>query len=113
MAFGLRWVAPILPCFFRLYPEMAIDLHLSDAVVDLVGEGLDAALRIAVLPDSSLVARKLCPVGRFIVASPAYLAAHGHPNHPRELDGHHSSVTPTVPARTFGASATRQGTRRP
>jgi DNA-binding transcriptional LysR family regulator len=89
MAFGLRWVAPILPCFFRLYPEMAIDLHLSDAVVDLGGEGFDAALRIAVLPDSSLVARKLCPVGRFIVASPAYLAAHGHPNHPRELDGHH------------------------
>jgi DNA-binding transcriptional LysR family regulator len=89
MSFGLRWVAPILPSFFRLYPEVTIDLHLSDALVDLVGDGFDAALRIAVLPDSSLVARKLCPVAPFIVASPAYLAEHGRPTHPRELDGHH------------------------
>jgi DNA-binding transcriptional LysR family regulator len=89
MSFGLRWVAPILPAFFELYPEVAIDLHLSDAVVDLVGDGFDAALRIAVLPDSSLVARKLCPVSPFIVASPAYLASHGRPAHPRELGGHH------------------------
>jgi DNA-binding transcriptional LysR family regulator len=89
MSFGLRWVAPILPAFFRLYPEVSIDLHLSDAVVDLVGDGFDAALRIAVLPDSSLVARKLCPVAPFIVASPAYFAHHGRPTHPRELDGHH------------------------
>jgi DNA-binding transcriptional LysR family regulator len=88
MSFGLRWVAPILPAFFELYPEVAIDLHLSDAVVDLVGDGFDAALRIAVLPDSSLVARKLCPVAPFIVTSPAYLASHGRPAHPRELDGH-------------------------
>jgi DNA-binding transcriptional LysR family regulator len=89
MSFGLRWVAPILPSFFRLYPEVTIDLHLSDALVDLVGDGFDAALRIAVLPDSSLVARKLSPVAPFIVASPAYLAEHGRPTHPRELDGHH------------------------
>jgi DNA-binding transcriptional LysR family regulator len=51
MSFGLRWVAPILPSFFRLYPEVAIDLHLSDAAVDLIGDGFDAALRIAVLPE--------------------------------------------------------------
>lgn len=89
MSFGLRWVAPILPAFFRLYPEVAVDLHLSDAVVDLVGDGFDAALRIAVLPDSSLVAKKLCPVAPVIVASPAYLAEHGRPTHPRDLHGHH------------------------
>lgn len=52
-------------------------------------DGFNAALRIAVLPDSSLVARKLCPVAPFIVASPAYLAEHGRPTYPRELDGHH------------------------
>ena len=89
MSFGLRWVAPILPSFFRLCPEVTIDLHLSDAVVDLIGDGFDAALRIAVLPDSSLVARKLCPIARFIVASPTYLVEYGRPTHPRDLNRYH------------------------
>src|SRR5689334_11498724 len=69
MSFGLRWVAPLLPDFFKLYPDVSIDMHLSDAVVDLIGEGFDAALRIAVLPDSALVARRLCSIAPFIVAA--------------------------------------------
>lgn len=87
MSFGLRWVAPIIPEFLRAYPDVSVDLHLSDAVVDLVGQGFDAALRIAVLPDSSLVARRLCPVEPKVLAAPSYLAQHGMPTHPHELNG--------------------------
>lgn len=89
MDFGIRWLAPILPDFFELFPEVSIDLHMSDAVVDIVGDGFDAALRIAVLPDSSLVARRLAPVDRFILAAPAYLEQYGVPQHPRDLAAHH------------------------
>jgi DNA-binding transcriptional LysR family regulator len=89
MSFGTRWVAPILPDFFRQYPDIAVDLHLSDEKVDLIGDGFDAALRIAVLEDSSLVAKKLAPVRRFIVAAPSYLAHCGRPHHPDDLAAHH------------------------
>jgi len=88
MSFGLLRVAPILPDFLRRYPDITLDLHLGDAVVDLIGEGFDAALRIAVLEDSALVARRLGPVERLVVASPGYLARHGRPQHPRELAAH-------------------------
>jgi DNA-binding transcriptional LysR family regulator len=89
MSFGLRWVAPLLPEFFRHYPEISVDLHLSDARVDLIGEGFDAALRIAVLEESSLAVRQLCPMGRQVVASPSYFARFGRPQHPDELTAHH------------------------
>src|ERR1700748_436179 len=89
LSFGARWVAPMLPEFFRRYPEIAVDLHLTDAQTDLIGEGFDAALRIAVLEDSSLVARLIAPVRRFVVASPTYIARHGRPQHPHDLGAHH------------------------
>jgi DNA-binding transcriptional LysR family regulator len=89
MSFGVRWVAPLLPEFFRLYPEITVDLHLSDKKVDIIEEGFDAALRIAVLEDSSLVAKRLAPVQRLVLAAPTYLSRYGRPQHPDDLVAHH------------------------
>ncbi len=88
LSFGARWVAPLLPEFFRIYPDIAVDLHLTDAHADLIGEGFDAALRIAIMEDSSLAARLIAPVRRFVVASPAYLSRYGRPQHPHDLGAH-------------------------
>jgi DNA-binding transcriptional LysR family regulator len=88
MSFGVLRVAPVLPEFLDRYPEISIDLHLSDAHVDLIGEGYDAAIRIAALPDSSLVARALAAMPRYLVASPRYLEKFGRPAHPLRLTEH-------------------------
>jgi DNA-binding transcriptional LysR family regulator len=88
MSFGLSHVGPIIAQFLTEYPEIDLDLHLSDERVDLVGDGYDAALRIAALPDSSLRARKLRDVPVHIVAAPAYLERRGTPRHPSDLTQH-------------------------
>jgi DNA-binding transcriptional LysR family regulator len=88
MSFGVMQIAPLLPEFLATYPEVSVDLHLSDAMIDLIGEGFDAAIRIAILPDSSLVARRLCEVLPYLVGSTAYLKKHGRPQHPADLAAH-------------------------
>ncbi|HKM70814.1 MAG TPA: substrate binding domain-containing protein, partial [Stellaceae bacterium] len=88
MSFGLAHVAPILPEFLVAYPEVTIDLHLGDEIIDLVGGGFDLALRISALKDSSLIARRLCEVRRLVVGAPAYFDRRGRPTHPAELTDH-------------------------
>ena len=88
MSFGLTRIAPLLPDFLAENPAVRIDLHLSDAQADLIGDGFDAALRIALMPDSSLVARRLCAVRRHVVGSPEYFARRGRPTHPAQLAEH-------------------------
>jgi DNA-binding transcriptional LysR family regulator len=88
MSFGLRHVAPALPTFLSAYPEVSIDLRLDDRMVDLVAGGIDVALRIADLPDSSLIARRLCPVRRWVVGTPSYFLRRGTPQRPRDLENH-------------------------
>src|SRR6202011_6052576 len=88
MTFGVKAGAPLLREFFETYPEVSVDLHLSDATVDLIGEGFDMAVRIARLPDSSLIARRLCGMPRYTVAAPSYLKSHGRPTHPMQLAQH-------------------------
>ena len=88
MSFGIEHVAPLLPEFMARYPDVSLDIDFDDGLVDLVGGGFDLALRISALADSSLLARRLCGVRVLLVASPAYLDAHGRPRHPRELSQH-------------------------
>ncbi len=88
MSFGLLHVAPILPEFLISYPDIRIDLHLGDEIVDLVGGAFDLALRIAALPDSSLIARRICRVRRLVVGARGYFDRRGRPTHPADLANH-------------------------
>jgi len=83
--FGRRHVAPLVPRFHALHPEVTISLNLSDRVVDVAGESFDCAVRVGDLPDSSLVSLRLADNRRRCVATPEFLRRHGTPRHPSEL----------------------------
>lgn len=87
-AFGRMHIAPYLGDFLDQYPDITLDLDLSDNFVDIVGEGFDAAIRVAELEDSSLVARKLAPNHRVICAAPGYLEKRGEPKTLADLSNH-------------------------
>jgi DNA-binding transcriptional LysR family regulator len=86
--FGRRHVAPLVIGFRAAFPEMQVELVLNDRNLDLIDEGLDVAVRIGPLADSSLVARRIGEVRRVLVASPAYLATRGTPKRPADLATH-------------------------
>jgi DNA-binding transcriptional LysR family regulator len=87
-AHGRLCITPRLPEFFRQYPDVAIELSVSERHVDLVGDGVDLAVRHGRLVDSSLTARKLSETAFVLAASPGYLAAHGVPTRLADLDKH-------------------------
>lgn len=88
LSFGLSHLAPVLADFMCEYPEIMVDVQLSDARVDLVEEGFDVAIRIADLPDSSLRAIRLRAMQAYFIASPDYLERRGTPVRPEELAEH-------------------------
>jgi len=88
MSFGRLHLAPLIPKFLARFPKINIDLVMDDKHVDLVGDGFDVAIRAGVLPDSSLIARKLAPLNSVICASPGYLKKQGHPSTPEQLEDH-------------------------
>ncbi|GJH27679.1 LysR family transcriptional regulator [Caballeronia novacaledonica] len=118
---GRQHISPLIPAFLRAYPGVSVDLRMTDQIVDLIDEGIDLAIRIGALKDSTLVAKKLASNRRVLCASPAYLTERGTPRHPADLAGHEcviladqrdwSFVTPTgvIDVRVSGRLVTDNG----
>ncbi len=88
MSFGILHIAPALHEFLEQYPDVSVEMNLDDRQVDVIAEGFDVSVRIADLPDSSLIARRLGPCRHAIVAAPSYLERNGTPRKPEELCDH-------------------------
>jgi len=114
LLFGQRVLAPILRDWLDAHPAMTASALFVDRNVSLLDEGLDLALRIGLLADSSLAARRVGAVRPVVVASPAYLAQHGSPKTPQDLAGHRLVFAATVdgrPAWTFSRGGRSQSLR--
>ncbi|MBL8698695.1 MAG: LysR family transcriptional regulator [Alphaproteobacteria bacterium] len=100
-AFAMHQLLPAVPEFRALYPEVELDIQVTDRIIDLVREGADLAIRTGRLPDSALIARKICDVYRIVCASPAYLARYGTPRVPADLAHHDCLFVSHVPSLRF------------
>jgi DNA-binding transcriptional LysR family regulator len=88
VTFGIHALAPKLPEYLKAYPEIFIDLSLSNRLVDVIDEGYDCVFRVGELSDSGLIARRLRPYRLILCAAPSYIATHGCPSTPSELQRH-------------------------
>ncbi len=100
--FGRRHVAPLVRGFLARHPDVKLSLNLSDRVVDIVHEGIDCAVRVGDMPDSSLVSMRLADNRRLCVAAPAYLQRAGTPKHPSELGRHECLALSSDASQTRG-----------
>jgi DNA-binding transcriptional LysR family regulator len=107
--FGRRHVAPLVPAFTQAHPDVSLSLNLSDRVVDIVNEGVDCAIRVGDMPDSSLVSVRLADNRRLCVATPAYLQRAGVPATPADLMKHQCLTLSSDASQTRGWAFTQDG----
>ncbi len=88
-SFARHHIAPHIPAFMKEYPDVGLELHASDSIVDIIAEGYDAAIRISEIADSSLVVRQLAPCRRYLCAAPSYLKEYGIPRSFEDLNPKH------------------------
>ena len=100
--FGRRHVAPLMPAFLAQHPDVHLSLNLSDRLVDIVNEGVDCAVRVGDMPDSSLVSVRLADNRRLCVAAPTYLQRAGVPQQPAELARHECLTLSSDASQTRG-----------
>src|SRR6201996_4774827 len=109
--FGRRHVAPLVPLYLAEHPDVSLSLNLSDRVVDIVNEGVDCAVRVGDLQDSSLVSVRLADNRRLCVATPAYLKRAGTPMHPADLAKHECLALSSDASQTRGWAFDIEGER--
>lgn len=88
VTFGRQWVAPSFASFLARYPQIKIDAHFTDRIIDVIADGFDVAIRVGALNDSSLTARRIASYCNILTAAPSYIEKHGRPRSPADLKEH-------------------------
>lgn len=109
-SFGLKRVLPLIPAFAAQYPDLTVDLMLTDTVADLLAERIDIAIRLGTLPDSNMVAQLLMQTRYRVVASPAYLSEYGVPKQPEHVGSHNCLLFPIAGYRSLWIFRDQKGT---
>lgn len=101
--FGRTYVLPLIPAFSRLYPEIEVELHLDDAISDMIAEGYDVGIRAGPMKEGTMVVREIAPLHFVVCGAPSYLAHHGMPERPEDLARHNClRLRRTAPASALG-----------